>query len=281
MFKYWRNISSVGYIIDHSLDMSSIFYISPTSIHYINPFNMNILKMNLKCSTLSRFPSYPLRLESVFPALIGQTHFMKKRGSNDLCDVCLVLSYWLDDCFSQEFHCIFICLWNSIFFLSRKVYLFVLYLLLRGISYVIDIFLDSVWPIDCFWAQFFAMIPTMSHTIPIYRNFQWLNAQTNRIPHIFPFHFIIFFCRFVFSRERESFFCPEVIRRSDSNTVPAFCGVCFWFFLNILSIHFKSIGFLFSLFRPFDFPKLNIEFDIKKREPALKSPIGTVPQHTH
>lgn len=181
--------------------MSSIFFIFHNFNQLHQPIQYeqfeNEFEMFYFVSIASISSSPSIRVSSQ----ANQTLFTKKRWSNDLCDVCLVLSYWLDDCFSQEFHCIFICLWNSIFF-PMKVYLFVLHLLLRGLSYVIDIFLDSVWPIDCFWAQFFAMIPTISHTIPINRNFQWLNTQTNRIPHIFPFHFIIFFCRFVFFTER-------------------------------------------------------------------------------
>lgn len=203
MFKDWRWIFNVGgCIFDHSLDMSSIFLIfcqlqSTTSTHSIWTFWKWIWNV-LLCLDFHRilFASNPC-----FQRWLAKLFSWRK--DNQTIYVMCVWSFLIDSMivFLKNFIA-FSFVFEIQFFFSKKVYLFVLYLLLRGPSYVIDIFLDSVWPIDCFWAQFFAMIPTISPTIPIYRNFQWLNAQTNRIPHIFPFHFIIFFCRFVFSRER-------------------------------------------------------------------------------
>lgn len=204
MFKYWRLISNVGGPMTIHWIRVQFFSYSTTLINYINPINMNNLKMNLKCSTLSRLPAYPLRLQSAFPAIPARPiKLFSWRKDDQTIYVMCVWSFLIDSMivFLKNFIA-FSFVFEIQFFSPMKVYLFVLHLLLHGLSYVLDIFLDSVWPIDCFWAQFFAMIPTISHTIPINRNFQWLNAQTNRIPHIFPFHFIIFFCRFVFSTER-------------------------------------------------------------------------------
>lgn len=102
--------------------MSSIFFI----FHNFNQLHQPIKYEHFEnefeifyfVSIASIFSSPSIRVSSQ----ANQTLFMKKRWSNDLCDVCLVLSYWLDDCFSQEFHCIFICLWNLIFFPKESLF---------------------------------------------------------------------------------------------------------------------------------------------------------------